>query len=40
MSDAYRELGVSVSNLSKCCKNNNLTAGGYYWKYYEQNDMN
>lgn len=35
MSDVYNELGICVSNLSKCCHNNNLTAGGYHWKYYE-----
>lgn len=36
MSDVYNELGISVSNISKCCKNNKFTAKGFYWKYYNE----
>lgn len=36
MSDVYRELGIPVTNLSKCCHNKKLTAKTYYWRYYEE----
>lgn len=33
--DAYRELGVKPSNISKCCKGIRPNAGGYIWKFKE-----
>jgi hypothetical protein len=27
------QLGVSDSNIAKCCKGKNKTTGGYHWKY-------
>lgn len=34
MSDVQEMLGIRVSKLSACCKYNNRTANGYYWRYY------
>lgn len=36
MSDAHRTLGLSVSNISKCCINKKFTTGNSYWRYYEE----
>ena len=33
ISEAARATGVKVQNISKCCKGNSKTAGGYIWKY-------
>ena len=33
MSDAERELGVSNSKISSCCKRKRYTAGGFQWRY-------
>lgn len=35
MSDAERETGVKVRNISACCCGKQKTAGGYQWKYKE-----
>lgn len=31
--DASRKCGIDQSNISFCCKNNNRTAGGFFWKF-------
>lgn len=31
--DAYRETGISFSNISAACRGDRLTAGGFVWKY-------
>ena len=36
ISDAYRELGVSVGNISKCCINKRFMTGNCYWRYFEE----
>lgn len=36
MSDVHRELGLSVSNISKCCINKKYKTGNSYWRYYEE----
>lgn len=36
MSDVHRELGIPVTNLSKCCRRHNLTARNCYWRYYDE----
>jgi hypothetical protein len=33
LSEAARDTGVKVQNISKCCKEAGRTAGGYIWKY-------
>ena len=33
ISEAGRELGISLSNITSVCKNYSKTAGGYIWKY-------
>lgn len=33
MSEACRQMGMSVGNLSTCCKNNNKTLKGFNWRY-------
>ena len=30
---AGRKTGISIGNISKCCKENRNSAGGYIWKY-------
>lgn len=35
MGDVERELGISKSNISACCKGNRKTVGGFIWRYYE-----
>lgn len=32
--DVERKLGLAQSNISKCCKGQRKTAGGYHWQYY------
>lgn len=36
MSDAYRELGINVSNISNCCINKKYKTGNCYWRYFEE----
>lgn len=31
--EAHLQTGIANSNISKCCKNPQKTAGGYHWKY-------
>ena len=31
---AGAETGIHSGSISRCCKNEKLTAGGYHWKYY------
>ena len=33
--DVTRELGIDNSSISKCCKGKLKSAGGFIWKYYE-----
>ena len=33
LSEAGRKTNISVSNICKCCKGKNKSAGGYQWKY-------
>lgn len=35
--DAERKTGISSANISKCINNKLKTAGGYHWKYYDEN---
>ena len=30
-----KKLKIKNSQICRCCKNENLTAGGYHWKYYK-----
>ena len=36
MSEASRETGVNLANMSECCKGNRPNAGGYIFKYAEK----
>lgn len=38
MRDVERELGVSHSCISNCCKGKQRTAGGYKWEYVEMSE--
>lgn len=33
ISDAYRESGIDITSISRCCKGKAHTAGGYHWQY-------
>ena len=33
--EVERELGIYHSNITRCCRENQKTAGGYRWMYYE-----
>lgn len=35
IADIERELGINHSNISKCCKGKQKSAGGYVWRYVE-----
>jgi hypothetical protein len=35
--DACKQTGVNWSNISACCRNTRRIAGGYHWKYIQQN---
>lgn len=35
--NASKATGINISSISKCCRNKQLTAGGYIWKYFEKN---
>lgn len=39
MGDVERELGISKSNVSACCRNKAKTTGGFIWKYYEEDSV-
>ena len=36
MMDAQRELGISASNISACCRGKFASMGGYKWKFYNE----
>ena len=33
ITDAYKETGIPITNISKCCKLKRKSAGGFKWKY-------
>ena len=33
ISDAHRELGINLSNITQCCRGFRETAGGYVWRH-------
>ena len=35
---AQEELGISVSSISQACNGKTKTAGGFHWKYVDEND--
>ena len=35
--EVERQLGISHSSISRCCRNKQYTAGGYHWRYLSQN---
>lgn len=35
---AEEELGISVSSICQACKGKTKTAGGFHWKYADEND--
>lgn len=37
MRDAARELDINPSHMSACCRGKRKTAGGYIWKYADEN---
>ena len=39
MSDAARETGVCLSEISKCTRNHHLSAGGYKWRYSNEHQL-
>lgn len=39
MKEAERQTGINYSSISKCCLGKGLTAGGYIWKF-KNNDLN
>ena len=36
MHEASRKYNIIVQNISKCCKGERKTCGGYHWRYYEE----
>lgn len=38
LTEAGKSYGIPISNISKVCKGVNKTAGGYIWKYTENNN--
>ena len=36
LSEVQRQLGISISNISECCKGNRKTCGGFKWRYKEK----
>lgn len=36
MMDVQRQLEINASHISECCKGKRKSAGGYIWKYYEE----
>lgn len=37
-SKAAKKYNTYVTSISRCCKGNQKTAGGYHWKYYAEDD--
>ena len=37
ISEAYRQTGISQGNISAVCNGHRKTAGGYHWKYLDNN---
>ena len=37
-SKAAKKYNTYVASISRCCKGNQKTAGGYHWKYYAEDD--
>ena len=37
--DACRDTGINFQNISQCCNNKRKTAGGYCWKFEEQQEI-
>ena len=33
--DVQRDLGINQASISECCKRKRKSAGGYVWKYVE-----
>ena len=33
MSEACRQMGIAIGNMSKCCKDDNKTLKGFNWRY-------
>lgn len=33
ISEASKQTGIKISNISECCRNKRKTAGGYSWKF-------
>ena len=33
ITDIFRELNISISNIPACCRNKRKSAGGFKWKY-------
>lgn len=36
--DAFRETGIDSSSITKCCKGKRKTAGGFKWRYMEDDN--
>lgn len=36
ISEAGKQTGINISDISECCRNKRKTAGGYKWKYYKK----
>ena len=36
--EASRQIGVCQSNISRCCKGERKSAGGYIWRYVEEDE--
>jgi len=37
--DAYRDTGINFQNISLCCNNKRKIAGGYCWKFEQQQEI-
>ena len=37
-SKAAKKYNTYIASISRCCKGNQKTAGGYHWKYYAEDD--
>ena len=38
MKEAQRETGISNTCISECCNHKRLTAGGFHWEFYNNNN--
>lgn len=36
ITQASKDIGIHRSDISKCCKGERITAGGYHWMFYEE----